>query len=979
MVAAAVARGWLTPEAAWDLACRVAIEGGAAPRPPAEGSSMGALPPNPRAEGSSMGALPPNPRAEGSHDQESAGAGGSDVTVRSLSEWLEGALAPERIEELVVALAPSTGGETTGEDGGAVGPGRERPTLAAAVDAPLGPAAPPASSIAEPGDGRYAIAEELGIGGLGRVVRATDRSIGRVVALKTLKEGVGMAVDVLDRFMAEACVTARLEHPNIVPVYEIGSFKNGQPYYTMRVVKQRNLQDVLASKTLRAQWPLVRLVGAFVQVSRALAYAHRLGVLHRDIKPENILLGDFGEVYLADWGNAKAMAGSPIASPPQARRPASAPPEYVQAQPPAPRGREPATTSRRTALSEPSGLSGTPGYIAPEQIRGDRARTDHRADIFALGVVLYEILTGQHPFDAPTVLGVILATQTRVPKPPRSVAPSCPLVLEDLCLAMLAKDPLNRPESADRVALEAEAFLEGAEERERRHEEARRLCELAQLPAERSHALGEERERLLTQARELLRGVKGHEPVERKRAGWELEDRASMVEREQAISAAEAIDLFTKALAYDPVSIEARACLSDLYWTRAREAEAERRPALRVYYEALVSEFDVGRYSALLRADAMLSIDSSPPGAVVTAHLYAQKDRVLVPVEQRILGRTPIVEARLTPGSYLLVLKRAGYRDVRYPVLLTRGGHHVANVALYTDAEIGEEFLYVPAGSFFCGGDPLAPSALPPAEPELEDFAIARFPVTFREYCAFLDALDRVDPALAEQRAPHDLRGAEGVVVQRGPSGLWEPCESLIEGEARRMFPPEEGHLWNVPVVLIDWFDAAAFCRWRTELDGAQAHEAGAALRSPARLPTELEWEKAARGTDGRVHPWGDHFDPTFCRMQGSRPFLAQAEPVGTFPTDCSPYGVRDMAGGMREWMGDIQGERTWAELMAEPEPARTTERGASPERMIRSGNWVSMAEYCRAASRSRFFGLMRGAAVGFRLARSLHRTRKNA
>jgi serine/threonine-protein kinase len=896
--------------------------------------------------------------------QRSAGPG----TVHDI---FQGALDAESIDALLAEVGPSVVGTAP------LDVRRSRDTLGGPPPSP--PAGLPVTvragragdagrgSDPPTADGRYSISEELGVGGLGRVVRATDRTVGRVVALKTLKDGVGMAPDVLDRFMAEACVTARLEHPNIVPVYDIGTFENGQPYYTMRVVKQRNLQDVLGSKTLRAEWPLVRLVGAFVQVSRALAFAHRLGVLHRDIKPENILLGDFGEVYLADWGNAKAMFDSPISGN-TSRRPSSMPP-----------GGFPDTN--RTLKGEPSGLSGTPGYIAPEQIRGDRARTDHRADIFALGVVLYEILTGQHPFDAPTVLGVILATQTRVPKPPRSVAHTCPLVLEDLCLAMLAKEPANRPESADRVALEAEAFLEGAQERERRHEEARRLCELAQLPVERSHALGEERLRLLGEARELLRGVKGHEPVERKRPGWELEDRAAMVEREEAISAAEAIDLFTKALAYDPVSLEARACLSDLYWARAREAEAERRPALRVYYEALVSEFDVGRYSPLLRADAMLSLDTSPPGAVVMAHAYVQKDRVLVPQEGRLIGRTPIVEARLPPGSYLFVLKRSGYRDVRYPALLTRGGHHVANVALYTDAEIGEDFVYVPGGSFICGGDPLAPSALPLCEPELDDFAIGRFPVTFREYCAFLDALDRIDPALAERRAPHDLRGAGGAggaVVQRGPSGLWEPCDSLIEGEARRLFPPEDGHLWNVPVVLVDWFDALAFCRWRSELDAAKGRDDGASLSlAPVRLPTEVEWEKAARGTDGRVHPWGDPFDPTFCLIQGSRPFLAQVEPVGTFPTDCSPYGARDMAGGMREWMGDVHGERTWHELAAEPEPAPPATRSASPERVIRSGDWVSMAEYCRASSRSRFFARMRGPGVGFRLARSLHRIRR--
>ncbi len=430
---------------------------------------------------------------------------------------------------------------------------------------------------------------------------------------------------------------------------------------------------------------------------------------------------------------------------------------------------------------------------------------------------------------------------------------------------MLAKEPLNRPESADRVALEAEAFLEGAQERERRHEEARRLCELAQLPVERSRALGEERERLLSESRERLRGVRGWEPLERKRPGWELEDRAAVVEREEAISAAEAIDLFTKALAYDPVSIEARACLSDLYWTRAREAEAERRPALRVYYEALVSEFDVGPLLGAAAARTPCS-PSTParPARSVTAHLYVQKDRVLVPARPRILGRTPIVEARLAPGSYLFVIKRAGYRDVSYPALLVRGGHHTAHVTLYTDAEIGDEFVHVPAGTFICGGDPLAPSALPRAEPELDDFAMARFPVTFREYCAFLDALDRDDPVLAERRAPRDLRVAQGAVVQRGPSGLWEPCESMIEGEARRMFPPggrppverarSAGRLVRRP---------GLHCRWQA----ARPLSAGGRLRRPrsASRPSSRVGEGGARDTDGRVHPWGDHFDPTFC------------------------------------------------------------------------------------------------------------------
>ena len=325
---------------------------------------------------------------------------------------------------------------------------------------------------------RYILTTELGEGGVGRVVLGRDRAIGRTVALKMPKDSP-MQLDATEHFLNEARVTAQLEHPNVVPVYDLGSLPNGQPYYTMRVVKQQSLQDVLASDELRRHWPLVRLVGAFVQISRALAYAHRRGVLHRDIKPENVLLGDFGEVYLADWGNAKPIASAREAS-------------FQVADGP------------REGDHEPSGLSGTPGYISPEQIRGDRLRIDHRSDIFALGVVLYEILTGEHPFEAPTVLGVILATQTRAPKPPRTIVPNCPLLLEDLCLAMLAKDPAQRPESADRVAAEAEAFLEGAKERARRREEARRLCELAKVPVQRGRALSRERDQLVADARRLL-------------------------------------------------------------------------------------------------------------------------------------------------------------------------------------------------------------------------------------------------------------------------------------------------------------------------------------------------------------------------------------------------------------------------------------------------------------------------------------------
>ena len=797
----------------------------------------------------------------------------------------------------------------------------------------------PGASIVPPGDlegPRYATQDWLGSGGVGHVAASLDRVIRRTVALKTIRQSQANDPTVAARFVEEARITAQLEHPNIVPVYDMGTLDGGAPFYTMRVVQRRSLHDVLATPIRRA-WSLVRLLGVLVQVSRALAYAHSRGVVHRDVKPDNVLLGDFGEVYLADWGLAKLTPQTSV----QIHRPGSAPPPRV------------------------SEGGGTPGYMAPEMVRGQWDRVDHRVDLFALGVMLYEVLVGKAPFDGPSLEKVISNTARCEPVLPSIAAPGAPLLLEDLCMQLLAKEPQQRPSSAEEVAQRIEEFLEGSKEKQRRREEARRLCERAREPLERYQVLEGERQRLVARAREVLRDVKGWEPVEKKRPGWELEDLAERTDREGGLALARAIDLYGTALGYDPQSFDAHKGLADLYWARARLMEAERRPVSQVYYEALVSEHDVGgEYAAILAAGARLSLRSHPSGAHVVARRYFERDRVLVPGDERYLGTTPVQEAKLEPGSWLLVLKREGHRDVRYPVLLARGAHHQGDVTLYTDAEIGEGFVHVPAGSAIIGGDAEAYDALPRTDCFVEDFAIARFPVTMREYCTFLDDLERLDPQRVLKRAPHDQRGSEGLDVVRDAEGRWTPHEQIIEGDARKLFPPSEGHLWKVPVLLVDWFDAVAFCKWMGAREGAEL-----------RLPDEAEWEKAARGVDGRFYPWGDRFDPTFCLMRESRPFTNQPEPVGTFPTDESPYGVRDVAGGMREWVGDVFGERSAAELLAEPEPGPDTPRSESTPRRTRSGAWLTDGKWARCASRGAgLFALQRGTGLGFRVAKTLRK-----
>jgi len=174
----------------------------------------------------------------------------------------------------------------------------------------------------------------------------------------------------------------------------------------------------------------------------------------------------------------------------------------------------------------------------------------------------------------------------------------------------------------------------------------------------------------------------------------------------------------------------------------------QRRPAAQIYYETLVAQHDQGVYAALLGAESTLSITSNPSGAQVVVERYLETDRILVPSELRQLGTTPVKNAVIASGSYLVTLKRDGFRDVRCPLLVPRGVCVETVVNLYTESEIGEGFIYVPGGTAIIGGDDEAYSPLPGQERHVDDYAIARLPVTFREYCAFLDDLELVDPAM---------------------------------------------------------------------------------------------------------------------------------------------------------------------------------------------------------------------------------------
>ena len=267
------------------------------------------------------------------------------------------------------------------------------------------------------GDG-YALERDLG-GGMARVFVAEDTTLGRRVVVKVLPPELSGAVSA-ERFRREVQVAARLQHPHIVPLLSAGE-GGGLLYYTMPYVAGETLRTRLTrdgALSLRTAVALVR------DVARALAHAHRYGVVHRDIKPENVLLGEDGDALVADFGIAKALAAATQAD--AAGRLAGEP-----------------LTSVGFSL-------GTPAYMAPEQALGDPS-ADQRTDLYALGVVAYEALAGSHPFAGRPVHALLAAHATEPPEPLSRRRPSVPPALSALVMHLLEKHPADRPESADAV------------------------------------------------------------------------------------------------------------------------------------------------------------------------------------------------------------------------------------------------------------------------------------------------------------------------------------------------------------------------------------------------------------------------------------------------------------------------------------------------------------------------------------------------
>jgi serine/threonine-protein kinase len=300
---------------------------------------------------------------------------------------------------------------------------------------------------------RYTLTSLHAQGGIGQVWLARDTEMDREIALKELRADRTGDDVLLRRFFQEARVTGQLDHPGVVPVYELARGEAGagagRPYYTMRFVRGRTLSDAVAlyHKNRTAgqarRSDLLALLQAFVGVCNTVAFAHSKGVIHRDLKGSNIILGEFGEVVLLDWGLAKLVDREAHGTEPAAD---------FDPMMTAPHGAAPEQPGFSPGLTSAGAVMGTPAYMAPEQAEGRADRIGRKTDVYGLGTILYEILTGHAPFEGRSIDDVLRKVREEPPDPPRKLNRSIGKDLEAICTKAMAKDPAARYDSAGELA-----------------------------------------------------------------------------------------------------------------------------------------------------------------------------------------------------------------------------------------------------------------------------------------------------------------------------------------------------------------------------------------------------------------------------------------------------------------------------------------------------------------------------------------------
>jgi serine/threonine protein kinase len=688
--------------------------------------------------------------------------------------------------------------------------------------------------------GGYRVIERVGLGSMAEVYTAMQTSMNRMVAIKILSPLLSDDPQFVERFRQEAQIAATLEHPHIVPIIDVGE-EDGVLYLVMRYLKGGTLYDLMRRDLL----PLQAVLRYLSEIGQALDYAHGLGVVHRDVKPKNVLLDLQANASIADFGLAKTNASSGL-------------------------------------THSGFGMIGTPHYMSPEQGRGQPI--DGRSDLYSLGVMLYEMLTGQLPFEADSAVGMVMK-HIHEPIPSVTVVnPLLPPVMDEILARALAKDPVDRYPSAH---------------------------ELTEAVA---HAL----------EISLHYGI----PLQALEAGGLLRPSENLFSRSRALSGADAKETGLR------------------HWLKRRWRDVHDRWAVA---QAILKSSWRDKRSQTLAVGGVLVLTLFVVILFATVNGQATSNSPATPTATAALS-TSVPASTNTPNIPNTPIQ---VTTPTIPVPTMTAGARMVSV---TDTMT---LLYIPAGNFLLGS---AESDTLAHEDErsqlsvyLDAYWIDQTEVTVAQFQDFVNAAEYQTDA---ERGCCQGRYAKpgGDVFAPGTFFVKNASWKLPEGTLAQEALPRQ------PVVQVSWNDAAAYCQW-----------------AGRRLPTEAEWDKAARGPQSLIYPWGNDFDGgrlNFCdkncagnwRDRTADDGFGRMSNVGTFAEGASEYGLWDMSGNVREWVHDFYDFRGYYRYPTE----NPTGPATGETHVMRGGSWLDSADRVRVEAREAGVPDSRSDVVGFRCAMSV-------